>query len=198
MWQKIARRIHDMNLSLAIRNTDVHMQAKDQKRTRNGLQFLHQQLVPLVIENLLVLPARNGMRRSGCNPKSVLLGQRGNDTPQVRYISPRLLDVFADAGADLDHRLDHLGLDLFAENHLPFVEKLRNVRTQLARLRIDDLKLFFYAECELIEHTQQSSNKPQRHRDTEINQISAAMNHFSLFSFHSPCRRASVAFSSCG
>jgi hypothetical protein len=41
---------------------------------------------------------------------------------------------------DLPHRLDHLGLDLFAKQHLAFFEDLGDVRTQLARLRIDDLK----------------------------------------------------------
>src|SRR5216683_61738 len=142
-----------MNLAFAIWNTNVNVQAKDQQRPSHSLQLLNQQLVSLIIENLLVLPARNGMRRSGYDLKAILLGQRCNNTSQVRYVGPRLLNVLAHAGAYLNHRLDHLGLNLLAENHLAFVKKLRYVRAQLARLRIDDLKLLFDAECELIEHT---------------------------------------------
>src|SRR5262245_50003580 len=64
----------------------------------------------------------------------------------------RLLDILANAGADLDLRLDHFRLDLFAQEHAALVENLRHVRPQLARLRIDDLKFLFDAECKLIEH----------------------------------------------
>src|SRR6185369_14820975 len=62
------------------------------------------------------------------------------------------LDVATDAGAHFDHRLDHLGLDLFAQQHLAFFEYLGDVRAQLARLRIDDLKFLFDTQCKLIEH----------------------------------------------
>jgi hypothetical protein len=35
----------------------VHVHAENQKRARHRLQLLHQQLVPIVIEDFLVLPA---------------------------------------------------------------------------------------------------------------------------------------------
>src|SRR5438067_8708867 len=116
-----------MNLALAIRNTHVNVQAKDQERTSDSLQFLNQQLVSLIFENLLVLPARNGMRRCSYDLEIILLSQRRDDTAQIRYVCARFLNVLTYTGADLDHRLNHLGLDLLAENHLAFVEKLRYV-----------------------------------------------------------------------
>src|SRR5688572_11389014 len=92
------------------------------------------------------------MSGRGNDPQPILLSQRRNDAPQVRYVGPGFLNVLADTGPDFDHRLNHLGLDLLTKNHLAFIQKLRDVRTQLARYRIDDLELFFNAEGELIEH----------------------------------------------
>src|SRR3989442_345036 len=98
MRQKITRRIHDVDLPLAIRNADVDVQAEDQKRARDRLQFLNQQLVSFVIEDFLVLPTRNWMRRGGDNYQSALAGQTGNDAPQARDIRARFLNVLANAG----------------------------------------------------------------------------------------------------
>ncbi len=116
------------------------------------MKFFDEQLVSLVVENLLVLPARNRMCRGGNNLESVLLRQRRNDRAQASDVGTGFLNIFADARADFDLGLNHLGLDLFAEQHPAFVKKLHDVRLQLARLGIDDLKLLFNAECELIEH----------------------------------------------
>src|SRR6266404_1508883 len=93
------------------------------------------------------------MGRGSDDLQSALLRQRRDDGAQAGDVGASFLNVLADAGADLDLRLNHLRLDLLAENHLAFVEELRHVRTQLARLRIDDLKLFLNTKCELIEHT---------------------------------------------
>ena len=79
--------------------------------------------------------------------EALLAREPGDDGAQPRDVGARLLNVAADAGADLDLRLDHLGLDLLAEQHLALFEHLRDVRAQLARLRVDDLKLLLDAEC---------------------------------------------------
>jgi hypothetical protein len=44
----------------------------------------------------------------------------------------------------------HLGLDLFLQGHGAFTEDLLDVRTQLARFRIDDLKFLFDPEGESV------------------------------------------------
>ena len=63
----------------------------------------------------------------------------------MRDVGARFLNVMADAGADFNHRLNHLRLDLLAEKHLAFVQNLSHVGPQFARNRIDDLKFFFNA-----------------------------------------------------
>jgi len=92
------------------------------------------------------------MGRSCGDLQPVLLSERRYDAAEAGDVGAGFLNVFADAGAHFDLRLDHLRLDLFAEQHPALVENLRHVRTQLTRLRIDDLKLFFDPERELIEH----------------------------------------------
>jgi hypothetical protein len=92
------------------------------------------------------------VRGGGDHFEPLFARERRDDGAEVRDVRARLLYVVADARADLDHRLDHLRLDLLAEEHLPFLKHLRDVRTQLARLRIDDLKFFFDAKRILLEH----------------------------------------------
>ena len=70
-------------------------------------------------------------------------------SPRRRVTSRRAcVDVGADRRADLDDRLVHLALDLVLQPLLAFGKHLGDVRLQLARLRIDDLKLFFDPEGE--------------------------------------------------
>src|SRR6266550_346277 len=152
MWQEVACRIHDMNPAFRIGDADVNVQAKDQKRTSDGLQLLNKQFVSLVIEYFLVLPARKRMCRSSNNHQARLGRQTGNNAAQACNIRSGFLNVLTDTCADLDHGLDHLGLDLLAENHLALFQELGDVRPQFASLRINYLKLLFNSQCELIEH----------------------------------------------
>src|SRR5438132_539006 len=100
------------------------------------------------------------MCRSCGNLQPVLLCEGGYDAAQACDVCASFLNILADSGTNFDLRLDHLGLDLLAEQHPPLIENLRHVRTQLARLRIDDLKLFFDTESELIEHERLSPSYP--------------------------------------
>src|ERR1043165_4014844 len=93
------------------------------------------------------------MRRSGNDYKPVLSCEAGDDAAQARDVFAGLLDVATNSGPDLDHRLNHFRLDLLAQQHLAFFEDLGDVRTEFARLRIDDLKFLFDAQRELIEHS---------------------------------------------
>src|SRR5947208_2582000 len=157
--QEISRRVHDVDLPLAIRDTHVHVHAENQERPRDGLQFLHEQLITVIIEYLLVLPARNRMRRSRHDLQPVLLCQSGDDAAQARNVYARFLNVLADARANFDLRLNHFRLDLLAQDHLAFFEKLRDVRPQFATLRIDNLELFFDTQGEFIEHNDYSATE---------------------------------------
>ena len=66
-----------MNLAFTVGNSDMHVYAEDQERPRDGLQLLNQQLVSIVIEDLLILPTRDRMRRSCDNLQPILFCQRG-------------------------------------------------------------------------------------------------------------------------
>ena len=81
--------------------------------------------------------------------RPLLSASVGDGAPELDDVGARLLNIRADAGADFDHRLMHLRLDLLAEDHPPLVDHLGDVRAQLARLRVDDLKLFFDSEREV-------------------------------------------------
>ena len=61
-------------------------------------------------------------------------------------VPSRLVDVCADVGPDLDDRLMHLALDLIFQTEGSLGENLLNMRLHVARLGIDDLKLFLDAE----------------------------------------------------
>src|SRR5215212_5559686 len=92
------------------------------------------------------------MRGRRHDHESILLRETGNNTPQPCDVGSCFLDIATNSRPHFHHRLDHLRLDLLAEQHLALFENLGHVRAQLARLRIDDLKLLFDAQCKLIEH----------------------------------------------
>src|SRR5215216_305680 len=152
MRQEITRRVHDLNGTFPIRHADVNVQPENEQRARDSLQFLDQQLIPLVVEDFLILPMRDRMRRRSDDDESILLRQPGDDAAESCDVSACFLDVATNARAHFHHRLDHLGLDLLAQQHLAFFEDLRDMRAQFARLWINDLKFLFDAQCELIEH----------------------------------------------
>jgi hypothetical protein len=95
---------------------------------------------------------RERMSAGSDNLQSLPAHQTRNDTAQVCDIGSSFFYVFADSGAHFDHRLDHFGFDLLTEQHLALFQDFRDMRTQFAGMRINNLKLFFNTECELLEH----------------------------------------------
>src|SRR5688572_22002477 len=92
------------------------------------------------------------MRRSGDDRQPIFPREPGDDAAESRNVSACFLDVVANARAYFHHRLDHLGFDLLAEQHLALFEDLRDMRAQFARGWVNDLEFLFDAQCELIEH----------------------------------------------
>src|SRR6266568_8344561 len=86
------------------------------------------------------------------NLKSLLAYNGGENATKICDIGASRLDIFADPSAHFDHRLDHFRFDLLAEQRLALCENFGNMRTQLTGVRIDNLKLFLDAECELLRH----------------------------------------------
>src|SRR5437867_3793742 len=62
----------------------------------------------------------------------------------------RMLDGIANLRAEFDHRLVHLRFDLLFEHDFSALENLMNMRTQFARLWINDRELLFNAESECV------------------------------------------------
>ena len=82
--------------------------------------------------------------------ESLIAGEFGYRAAQLDDVGSGLLDILADTGADLDHRLVHFRFDLLAEQHAPLFKDLIDAGTQLPRIRIDDLKLLFDTYRELV------------------------------------------------
>src|SRR4030095_138010 len=94
----------------------------------------------------------------GDNLQIPLAYQVRENAAKVCDISAGFFDVFADSGADLDHRLDHLRLDLFAQKHLAVFENFRHMRSQLAGLRIDKLEFFLDTKGKLLKPARRNSH----------------------------------------
>ena len=64
-----------------------------------------------------------------------------------------VLNVAANRGADLDHRLVHLGLNPFLQKQFALLDNLRvDMRAQVARDRINGLVFLFNADSESRKH----------------------------------------------
>jgi hypothetical protein len=86
------------------------------------------------------------------DPQALRLQQRGQRAAQAQHLLARLGDAAADPGPHLDHRLEHLGLDVLAEDRLGGGQEGVDVRLELA-VRADDLEFLFDADREwLLSH----------------------------------------------
>ena len=111
-----------MDTAFKVRNADVHVHTEDQKASGDHLQLVDQELISVAVIDLLLAPFREGMCRCRDDRHSLFLSKGGNDTSELCDILTSFLNICANSGADLDHRLDHLGLHLFAEKETAFVE----------------------------------------------------------------------------
>src|SRR5690606_17820841 len=104
-------------------------------------------LVALAGRDELVLPVRERVRACGgkLDARAVRDFQHRAAHPADLYA--RLLDGIAHPRASLDLRLHELLLYL-GSAHAPLMQKLLDIRGQLARVGVDDLVLFLDAEVE--------------------------------------------------
>ena len=136
-----------MDRDLAVLDADVDVEAEDQVRARHLLEVLDDLLVALVRVIFWSFQCENGCVPAAAMRRPFLRRGREESLRSSVTSCARLLDVAADAGADLDDRLVHLGLDALVQEDLALVEELLDVRAQLARLRIDDLELLLDPEA---------------------------------------------------
>ncbi len=142
--------VHQVDGGLAILDADVHVQAEDQVGARHHLHVLDDVEVARRRDRC---PARASRRTDACRrrkPQAVLPGQVDHRRGAASDVVLRFLDVAADAGADLDHRLVHLGLHALVQEQLALLDDFGvDVRAQIARDRIDGLVFLFDPDGEV-------------------------------------------------
>src|SRR4029453_4152156 len=107
-------------------------------------------LVAVALCDLLVAPVRERMRADRRDFQSSFGRQLSKLAAEIDNVRARVLDRIANLRTQLDHRLMHLRLDLLFQNHLAALEDLLNIRTQLARFRIDNREFLFDTEGECV------------------------------------------------
>ena len=86
------------------------------------------------------------MGGAGDEHQAVLVGQADEIAAEVVEVFAGVFDVGANARADLDDGLVHLGLDALFKLQLALLEHVGGyVRAQVARLRVDRLVFLFDA-----------------------------------------------------
>ena len=73
-----------------VSHPDVDVEAEDEKRASDGLQLLHEHFVAFVVKYLLILPARNRVRRGGDNLQAFLAREHGDDAAQASKLPASL------------------------------------------------------------------------------------------------------------
>src|SRR4029077_20684065 len=136
-----------LDAPLLVGDRDVDVEAEDDQGADDVLKLLLEHLVPVVVGDLLLLPARKRMGSSAGQAHALGLQKVGQRLAHLTELLPRLAHVFADGGADLDHRLHHLPLHLVAEPGSGVAEKRVDMRMQRTR-RVDDLVLLLDADRE--------------------------------------------------
>src|SRR5919198_225469 len=147
--QEVARLVHHLDARLRVGDADVHVHAEDQQLADQVLHLLLEQLVALHLGDALVLPAGERVGAGRHQPEPLRLHQRGEAAAQAVHLGAGLVHARADAGADLHHRLQQLGLDVLAEPRPGGGQQLVDVRLQRA-VAVDDLELLFDPDGELL------------------------------------------------
>ncbi len=140
---------------------DVH--PEDQVLPGQVLKVFFYPEVPLERRDLLLHPRGEGVRACGEHCASVFSRQVDDRLTKPHQLGANLGRGRAHSASDLDHRLVQLGFDA-GDGHLTVrIQNLSDVRTQLARLRIDDLVLLLDPEGERrLLHGQMPSMMPFR------------------------------------
>ncbi len=154
MRQKIAGVVHQLDRGLAVLHANVHVQAENQVGPRHQLQIFDNVLVADVLRDLLHAPVGKGMSRRRSQPQAIFPGQSDHVAAQLLYFFLGVLNIAADRGSDLHHRLVHLSLDPLLQEQLALLDDLGvDVGAQIARDRINGLIFLFDPDGEAMQVT---------------------------------------------
>ncbi len=142
--QEVPHLVHELDERLAVFDADVHVQAEDQVRARDDLHVLDELQVSLVRVDVLDAPVGERMGRARREKQAVLVREREHAAPQVAEVHRGVADGLADAGADFDDRLVHLGLDALVQLAIALRDDLGlDVRAEIVRIPVDRLVFLF-------------------------------------------------------
>ena len=102
-------------------DADVDVESEDEVGAGDELEVFDDLGVAGVGVNLLDAPVGEGMGGSGDKDEIVFFGEIDHGAPEIEEVLLRDLDVAADAGADFDDGLVHLGLDALFEAEFGFL-----------------------------------------------------------------------------
>jgi hypothetical protein len=144
--KEVAKRVHDADGGFAVFDADVDVEAEDEVGAGYELKVFDDLGVAGIGIDLLNTPVCEGVSGARDEEEVVLFGERDHVAAEVEEILLSDLNALADAGADLDDGLVHLGLDALFETKFALGEHLgRDMRAQVAGLRVDCLVLLFNA-----------------------------------------------------
>ena len=144
--EEVAQGVHDADGGFAVFDADVDVEAEDEVGAGDELEVFDDLGVTGVGVDLLNAPVGEGVGGAGDENEAMLFGEGDHVAAEVEEIFLRDLDVAADAGADLDDGLVHLGLDALFEAELALGEHLgRDVRAEVAGFGVDGLVFLFDA-----------------------------------------------------
>jgi hypothetical protein len=144
--EEVAKGVHDPDGGFTVFDAYVDVEAEDEVGAGDELEVFDDLGVAWVGVDLLDAPIGEGVSGTGYENETVLFGEGDHVATEVEEIFLGILNGLADSGADLDDRLMHLCFDSLFEAELALGEHLsRDVRTEVAGLRVDGLVFLFDA-----------------------------------------------------
>src|SRR3989442_742834 len=152
MREEVAHAVHHVDGSLLVGHGDVDVHAEDEQGSRELPHLFDDVLITLAGRNNLVNPARKRGGARGGDLEPGAFGSAAKLAARAMHFDAQLAHVIADARAGFDDVLVQLVLDLLSNVRRSGGEELADVRTQLARCGIDDLKFLFDTNGEAVSH----------------------------------------------
>ena len=124
------------------------------------------------------------MRPGRCDLQAIAPGDRGQITAKLDDLLARAGDVRTNFRAEFDDGLVHLRSDSLLQKYFAVGQNLLDVRTQFARLWIDDLEFLLDPECKNVISRTHSQND-----FSEISPKNIQLVHGWIATFSTPSRR---------
>src|SRR6476660_2178494 len=164
------------------------MQSENQICARQRLHVLDDFLVTLAFSDELIAPVRERMRPHRRDLQAAARSQLRQFRAQRSDVIARTTNGLANFGAQLNDRLAHLRFDLLFERDFSAFENFVNMRTQLARLGVDDGELLFDSQSErMVLHARVAASKcpsktmhchPERNRGIPLRKLNGQISGF--------------------